>query len=153
RRAGSLPSLSRRTLPPGRIRGPGGITMTLKPPPAFVEIIWEDSTRLPLISGDLPEEDGQPLDSDWHRLAMSLLLEVIWYYFRDRKDFFAGGNMFVYFKANRGRAHGCRGPDFFFVWNVERDPLRRYWAVWQESDRYPDVIIELLSPTTAKEDR
>src|SRR5262249_36114836 len=26
-------------------------------------------------------------------------------------------------------------------------------AVWQEGGRYPDVIIELLSPTTAEEDR
>lgn len=102
---------------------------------------------------NLPESDGEPLESEWHRLAMSLLIEVVRYYLRARHDFFVGGNMFLYFSAQQARTRDYRGPDFFFVWGVERDKLRPYWAVWDEDGKYPNVIIELLSPTTAEVDR
>lgn len=102
---------------------------------------------------NLPETDGEPLESDWHRLAINLLVEGVRYYFRDRRDFFAGGNLFLYYSARQAKHRDYRGPDFFFVWGVERDKLRNYYAVWEEDGKYPAVIIELLSPTTAQEDR
>lgn len=102
---------------------------------------------------ELIEEDGEPLESDWHRLAMNLLLEVIAARFRGRTDYYAGGNMFIYFSEEQARARNFRGPDFFFVRGVSLMPLRRYWAVWLEGGRYPDVLIELLSPRTARVDR
>jgi Uma2 family endonuclease len=109
--------------------------------------------ELPVFPTNLPETDGEPLDSDWHRLAMNLLLAVLWYHFRDRRDFFAGGNMFLYFSTEQLRNQDFRGPDVFFVWDVERDRKRKYWAVWEEGGKYPNLIIELLSPSTAHEDR
>jgi hypothetical protein len=45
-----------------------------------------------------------------------------------------------------------RGPDVFWIGGVARY-LRRYWAAWNEGGRLPDMIIELLSPSTAKIDR
>jgi Uma2 family endonuclease len=102
---------------------------------------------------DLPEEDGEPLESGWHRLAINLLDESIRYFLRARRDFFAGGNMFIYFSAQQVRNKDYRGPDFFFVWDVPRDKERRYWAVWEEDGQYPNLIVELLSPTTAHTDR
>lgn len=99
------------------------------------------------------EEDNENMDSDWHRRAMNLLIESVCYHFRDRSDFHVGGNMFIYFNEEVIRKKNFRGPDFFFVWGVPREPLRRYWVPWNEGDRYPDVIIELVSPTTAREDR
>ena len=45
----------------------------------------------PVFPTDLPETDGESLESDWHRLAINLLLDVIWYHFRDRRDFFRIG--------------------------------------------------------------
>jgi Uma2 family endonuclease len=101
----------------------------------------------------LPEEDGEPLESDWHRLAINLLIEAIVYFLRERRDFYAGGNMFLYFSAAQVRNKDYRGPDFFFVRGVPRDRERRYWAVWEEDGRYPNVIVELLSPSTAQTDR
>jgi Uma2 family endonuclease len=105
------------------------------------------------LAANLPEEDGIPLESDWHRMAISLLIEIVRFFYRERRDFFAGGNMFLYYSAEQARSRDYRGPDFFFVWNVRRDKLRRYWATWEEAGKYPNVIIELLSPRTAQEDR
>jgi hypothetical protein len=36
---------------------------------------------------------------------------------------------------------------------VPLHPLRRYWVTWLEGGHYPNTIIELLSPSTAEEDR
>jgi Uma2 family endonuclease len=101
---------------------------------------------------DLLEEDGVPLESDWHRLAMTLLIELVGLHLAGREDYFVGGNMFIYFDARQARDRHFRGPDFFFVWEVPLNPPRKYWAVWDEGGKYPDVIIELSSPTTASED-
>lgn len=101
---------------------------------------------------DLLEEDGVPLESDWHRLAMTLLIELVGLYLKGREDYFVGGNMFLYFSAKQARDRDFRGPDFFFVSDAPLNPPRRYWAVWDEDGKYPDVIIELSSPTTADAD-
>jgi Uma2 family endonuclease len=106
----------------------------------------------PLPEVELIEEDGEPLESDWHRRAMNLLIDAIGYHYRDRNDFYVGGNMFIYFNEEQARNRDFRGPDFYFVWGVNREPMRPYWVVWKEGGRYPDVIIELLSPKTAVED-
>lgn len=99
---------------------------------------------------DLPEEDDVPLESDWHRLNMTLLIELVGIYLRGRDDFFVGGNMFIYFDAKQARDRSFRGPDFFFVREASLNPPRRYWAIWDEGGKYPDVIIELT--TTANVD-
>jgi Uma2 family endonuclease len=101
---------------------------------------------------ELVEEDDENMESDWHRLAMTLLIEVIVYFLRERDDFYVGGNMFIYFDRDVAQKRNFRGPDFFFVRGVPREPLRRYWMPWDEGGRLPDVIIELLSPKTAQED-
>jgi Uma2 family endonuclease len=101
---------------------------------------------------DLPEEDGIPLESDWHRLEMTLLIELVVLHLAGREDYFVGGNMFIYFDARQARDRNFRGPDFFFVWDAPLNPPRRYWAIWDEGGKYPDVIIELSSPTTAAVD-
>jgi Uma2 family endonuclease len=106
-----------------------------------------------LESVELVAEDGKNLESLWHRICINLLIETILYHLRGREDFFVGGNMFIYFDIEQARNRNFRGPDFFFVQGARLRPMRDYWAVWQEGGRYPDVIIELLSPTTADEDR
>ena len=102
---------------------------------------------------DLPEEDGVPLESDWHRLAMTLLIELVGLFFTGREDYFVGGNMFIYFDARQLRDRNFRGPDFFFVKEASLNPPRRYWAIWDEGGKYPDMIIELSSPTTVDVDQ
>ena len=100
----------------------------------------------------LPAEDGIPMETNWHRLAMNLLIESVHAHWRDRSDYFAGGNMFVYFSMDQVRRKHYRGPDVFVVLNVDGTRDRNSWIVWQEDGRYPDVIIELASPSTIRTD-
>lgn len=113
------------------------------------QVVLEEA---PVPPTDLAEDDGVPLESDWHRLEMTLLIELVGLHLAGREDYFVGGNMFIYFNAQQARDRDFRGPDFFFVWDVPLNPPRRYWAVWNEGGKYPDVIIELSSPSTQVED-
>lgn len=100
---------------------------------------------------DLPSEDGVPLESNWHRIQINQLIDSVRQLWRGKTDFFAGGNMFIYFSLQQVRNRDYKGPDFFVVKNV--DPKDRpSWIVWEENGRLPNVIVELLSPTTASAD-
>lgn len=101
---------------------------------------------------DLPSEDGEPLESHWHRLQINLLGDMLHQHWHGRPDFFAGGNMFVYYSLEQARTRDYKGPDFFVVTGVDGSYPRRSWIVWQEGGRYPDVIIELLSASTKAAD-
>src|SRR5205807_10562240 len=97
----------------------------------------------------LIESDGVPLESPWHLAAILLLMECVRFRLRGRTDFFVGGNMFLYYSEEQARNLDYRGPDFFFVDGVDGTRPRKWWAIWEEGGRFPDVIMELLSPTTA----
>jgi Uma2 family endonuclease len=98
-----------------------------------------------------PETDGIPLETDWHRRQINFLCELLESRFHDQPDFFFAGNMFIYYDENNARKNA--GPDVFVVKGIHRRPRRRIWAIWKEQDRYPDVIIELMSPKTKNKDR
>ena len=108
---------------------------------------------------DLIFSDGEPLETDWHAIQFPYLWALIREAMTEqgRSNFFVGGNMFVYYSAEQawdvieGRPY-FRGPDVFFVDNVDPHP-RPGWVSWEEGGRFPDVIVELLSPSTARIDR
>jgi Uma2 family endonuclease len=107
-------------------------------------------TRLPT-QDELPYSDGEPMETNYHVLQMYLLIDTLNAYWKDREDVFVGGNMFVYFSPTQSRTEDYRGPDFFVVQGVKQ--RRRYsWVVWEEG-KAPDLVIELLSDTTAHKDR
>lgn len=99
----------------------------------------------------LLESDGMPMESYWHVTCMHLLIDQVEQQLHDRDDFVVGGNMFAYFSVAQAKNLDYRGPDFFYVSNTTREPMRRYWVVWEEK-RTPNVVIELASPTTRDED-
>ena len=101
---------------------------------------------------ELPSEDGLPLESNWHRIQINQLVESIRQHWRGRMDFFAGGNMFLYYSMQQVRSRHYKGPDVFVVKNVDGVKDRPVWIVWEEDSRFPNVIVELLSPTTAAAD-
>jgi Uma2 family endonuclease len=102
----------------------------------------------------LPTEDNQNLESSWHRSQINLFIESIQHQWRDRTDFYVGGNMFVYYDLPAAaRKRHSRGPDFYVALDVDGTFQRGAWVVWEEAGRYPNLIIELLSPSTAESDR
>jgi Uma2 family endonuclease len=113
---------------------------------------YEDIEALLELTELLPDSDGVPLETPWHSAAIALLKQVLAYHWRERTDFFVGGNMFVYYNIERLLNQDFRGPDFFYVSNVDRQRLREKWVVWIEG-KFPNLIIELLSPSTAEVDR
>ncbi|MDB5313703.1 MAG: uncharacterized protein JWO38_7905 [Gemmataceae bacterium] len=102
---------------------------------------------------DLPCSDGVPLETSWHRPAINLLVESIEHHWAGRKDFFVGGDMFMYFSTERVFNKDFRGPDFFLVKGVDHDKPRLSWVSWQEGGLLPNIIIELGSDSTRKTDR
>jgi Uma2 family endonuclease len=108
--------------------------------------------RDPPSSNLLTVDDGEPLESARHRQQMTILIESLEFAWRDRDDFYVGGNMFLYFSETQSRRNDFRGPDLFVVLNTTRRE-RLAWVVWEEEGKAPDVIIELLSDKTEHVDR
>ncbi|MEC4984123.1 MAG: Uma2 family endonuclease [Oscillatoria sp. PMC 1068.18] len=123
------------------------------------ENIWvEDEGELPMPPTDLIFDDGEPLESNRHRIAMNVLIRSLQQGYSDISDFFTGGNMFIYYSSSQARNiqagnHDFKGADFFAVLNVDGRNDRQGWVVWEENGRYPDVIVELMSPSTARIDK
>jgi Uma2 family endonuclease len=69
-----------------------------------------------------------------------------------RQDFYASGNMFVYYSLAQVKNRDFRGPDVFVALGVDGQKERQGWVVWEEDGKYPDVIMELMSPSTAEVD-
>ncbi|GAB4154138.1 MAG: hypothetical protein Fur0046_34080 [Cyanobacteria bacterium J069] len=103
-----------------------------------------------------PYSDEPPLESSRHLAQILLLLSCLEWWWRDRQDFFAAGNLSIYWQPEDiGKSWTERqfiGPDFFVVLDVERRS-RNSWLVSQEGGRFPNIIVELLSNRTARKDR
>ena len=96
--------------------------------------------------------DEPPLESSLHLDQLLLLLACLRWYWRDRNDYFAGGNLTIYYSPRQLKSEDFRGPDFFVVSGTDGHP-RKSWVVWEEDGKYPNIIIELLSDSTADTDR
>jgi Uma2 family endonuclease len=125
--------------------------------------VYTDAERELLRQLQLPEEDETPLESHYHALQQQLLAEVIHQHFKGRTDYFCGTNMFVYY--SREQAQGItdfvegkresapyKGPDLLVVVGVDGTKRRKHWVVWDEDDRFPDLIVEITSPSTKRKD-
>ncbi|MBP0018213.1 MAG: Uma2 family endonuclease [Cyanobacteria bacterium SBLK] len=77
---------------------------------------------------------------------MSVKIESLHEAYRGRDDYFAGGNMFLYFSRSQVKNKDFRGPDFFVVLDVDRTRERQGWVIWDEQGRYPDVISNIELP-------
>ena len=88
-----------------------------------------------------------------HRIAINALIDLVLQALMGVEDYFVGGNMFLYYSSEQVRNKDFKGPDVFVVLDVDGKKERQGWVVWEEQGRYPDVIIELMSPTTANQDK
>jgi Uma2 family endonuclease len=106
-----------------------------------------------LLLSDEPE-----MESSLHYAQLALLVSCLEWLWRDAPDsdhspdFFIGANLTIYFSRQQLKNKDFRGPDFFLVKDTPNQP-RPSWVVWEEDGRYPNVIVELLSESTAQVDR
>jgi Uma2 family endonuclease len=96
--------------------------------------------------------DEPEMESSLHYAQLALLVGCLEWLWHDRQDFFIGANLTIYFSRQQLKNRDFRGTDFFLVKNTQKRP-RRSWVVWEEEGNYPDLIIELLSESTAAIDR
>lgn len=98
-------------------------------------------------------ESNEPeMESSLHYAQLALLVACLEWLWQDRTDFFIGANLTICFSREQLKNRDFRGPDFFLVNQTEKRP-RRSWVVWEEGGQYRDLIIELLSDSTARTDR
>ena len=109
-----------------------------------LEAIMPDTSQL---LSDEPE-----MESSIHYMQLLMLVTCLEWLWRDNEDFFIGANLTIYFSRQQLRNRDFRGPDLFVVKGTQKRP-RNSWVVWEEDGRYPDLIIELLSDSTATTDR
>ncbi|NJL88198.1 MAG: Uma2 family endonuclease [Leptolyngbyaceae cyanobacterium SM1_1_3] len=93
-----------------------------------------------------------PLETELHLRQILLLIQCLEWLWSDRQNFYAFGNLTIYYSPDQKKFEDFRGPDFFVVLGADRQP-RKSWVVWEEQGRYPNLIVELLSPSTAEIDR
>ena len=111
----------------------------------------EYGVTIPPTQDELPYSDGIPMESQRHVLQMQMLIDILLLLWADRQDIFVGGNMFVYYSLEQVRNKDFNGPDVFVVLDVPRRE-RKSWVVWEEG-KAPDLVIELLSESTANRDK
>lgn len=96
--------------------------------------------------------DEPPLESDFHRDQIDLLIRILRGWWRDRTDVYISGNLTVYYNQDQLKTRDFRGPDFFVVLGAEKKD-RKSWVVWGENGLYPHMILEILSDSTKRVDK
>lgn len=95
-----------------------------------------------------PSSDGTPMaETDFHLLAMRLLLDALEDLFKDREDVYVTGN--VKFFWVEGNPKIRRAPDAMVVFGINKGG-RRSFRTWNEGDAVPAVCFEMASRKTWK---
>jgi Uma2 family endonuclease len=103
--------------------------------------------RLP--ANDYPTSDGRPMaETDLHRKLMSDLIETLELWYARDPNVYVSGNLLLFYEQGDKRRHVS--PDVFVVHGVQKG-LRPNYLLWEEK-KTPDVVIELTSKTTRRED-
>ena len=111
----------------------------------------KSNITLPPNQAKLPCDDGEPMETQRHKDQMEILINALQPWLAERADGYISGNMFLYFSLEQVRNRDFKGPDFFAVLSVPKGE-RLSWVVWEEG-KGPDVVIELLSESTASKDK
>ncbi|CAD0232477.1 Uma2 family endonuclease [Planktothrix agardhii] len=109
-----------------------------------LEALMPDGTQV--------ESEYIEMESTLHYLQLALLVSCLDWLWKDRTDYFIGANLTIYFSRQQLRNRDFRGPDFFLVKNTSKHP-RKSWVVWEENGKYPDLVIKLISKSTAEIDK
>jgi Uma2 family endonuclease len=127
------------------------VRLDASPPSVSEEIVNTTSDDIQWPPTNL-YSDEPPLESDFHRNQINLLIRLLKYWWQDRLDFYISGNLTVYYSTQQLKKRDFRGPDIFVVLGAEKKD-RCSWTIWAEGGKYPNVVIELLSSDTATVDK
>jgi Uma2 family endonuclease len=99
---------------------------------------------------EYPTGDGRPLaETPVHRDNLVLTIKILERWFRDEPMVYVSGNMLMYYEPGNKRRHVA--PDVFVTRGIPKDKPRKSYFVWEE-EHGPDMVIELTSKSTRKED-
>jgi len=99
---------------------------------------------------EYPTSDGKPMaETDRHGEVMIYLREALKTRYRHRSDVYVSGNNFVFFQE--GDPKKRVSPDCYVVFGVPPG-LRDSYKAWEEDGRMPDVVFEITSKKTRRED-
>jgi Uma2 family endonuclease len=115
---------------------------------------------------ELVYDDEEAQETFWHAEQIHLLPHLIRRAMAEqgRTDFVVTCDTFVYYSVEQARQvaleeelhlekRAFRRPDVFWVDGVDPTRERAIWIAWEEDGRLPDLIVELLSPSTEQIDR
>ena len=95
-----------------------------------------------------PTTDGKPMaETDLHRDLMLRLIESLKHYYAAQDRVYVSGNLLLFYE--RGNRRRYVSPDVFVVKGVPKHRRPNY-LLWEE--RNPDVVVELTSSSTRRED-
>ena len=100
----------------------------------------------------LQVDDGEPMESAHHRKQMNLLCELFERAL-PRDTSYVAGNMGLYYSARQLKNNDFKAPDVFVILDAVGDHDRKAWIIWEEDGRTPNLVIELLSDSTERNDR
>ena len=112
------------------------------------------STSQPVTGGAeiyYPTRDGRPMaETPVHGDAMIHVDQVLKRWFADDPNVYIGRNMMMYYVEGDPRKHVS--PDVFVTFGITKDTPRDAYFTWQEGGRGPDLVIEVTSKSTRRED-
>lgn len=95
-----------------------------------------------------PETDGKPMgETDFHIILINELFQILKNYLKNEKDVRVFSDIMFYYEE--GNPNKVVAPDLMIVKGIGKH-LRRTFKLWEEKS--PDVVIEISSRTTWKED-
>lgn len=107
------------------------------------------STITSKIETDYPESDGRPMgETDWHIDAIIRLRDLLRRRYQDQRVY-VGSDLIIYHVE--GEPQEFVVPDVFVVFDCE-NKKRRTFKTWEEN-RAPEVVFEITSRSTARQDR
>ena len=97
-----------------------------------------------------PTRDGRPMgETDKHRELMAYLIAALKVHFMGQQDVYVSGNNFIFWEE--GQPKSRVSPDTYVVFGVE-DRLRDSYFAWKEDGLLPNVVVEVTSRHTQRED-
>ncbi|HEY7426234.1 MAG TPA: Uma2 family endonuclease [Gemmataceae bacterium] len=96
-----------------------------------------------------PTSDGKPMaETDWHRDLMNALIQTLKVWYAAQSRVYVSGNLLLFYEPGNRRRHVS--PDVFVVKGIAKHDRPNY-LLWEER-KGPDVVIELTSSSTRRED-